>query len=88
MIGSYVLSKAGRDKSKYFIILSVIDENYVMICDGKLRSLKNPKKKKIKHLKILNEVDLEIKNRLIEKKQLSDLLVRESIELFISSKEV
>ncbi len=88
MIGSYVLSKAGRDKGKYFIILSIVDENYVMVCDGKLRSLENPKKKKIKHLKFLNNFDVEIRNRLLEKKQLSNLLIRNSIELFISNKEV
>lgn len=88
MIGSYVLSKAGRDKGRYFIVLSIIDENYVMICDGRHRRLENPKKKKVKHLKFFNEVDIEIKNRLLEKKQLSNLLIENSIELFISNKEV
>ena len=88
MIGNYVLSKAGRDKGKYFIVLSVIDENYVMICDGKLRKLENPKKKKIIHLKFFNEIDIEIKNRLLEKRQISNLLIKSSIELFISNKEV
>lgn len=48
--GNIVLSKAGRDKGKYFIVLKVIDTNYVEIADGALRKVDNPKKKKCKHL--------------------------------------
>ena len=48
--GNIVLSKAGRDKGKYFIVLSVVDEQYVMIADGDLRRVDNPKRKKCKHL--------------------------------------
>ena len=29
MLGQLVCSKAGRDKGKYFIILDIIDDNYV-----------------------------------------------------------
>jgi len=50
MLGQLVCSKAGRDKGKYFIILDIIDDNYVYICDGSLRTIEKPKKKKIKHL--------------------------------------
>ena len=48
--GDIVLSKAGRDKNKHFIVLEVIDEQYVMIADGDLRKVDNPKRKKCKHL--------------------------------------
>ncbi len=88
MIGNFVFSKAGRDKGKYFIVLSIIDDSYVMICDGKLRRLENPKKKKVKHLKFFDEASNEIVDRLIEKKELSNLLIRKSIDFFISNKEV
>jgi len=88
MIGNYVLSKTGRDKGKYFIVLSVVNEDYVMICNGKHRSLESPKKKKIKHLKFFDEIDKEIKDKLLAKQQISDLLIENSIELFISNKEV
>ena len=48
--GDIVLSKAGRDKGKYFVVLDVIDTQYVEIADGDLRKVDNPKKKKCKHL--------------------------------------
>jgi len=48
--GDIVLSKAGRDKDKYFIVLEVIDAQFVLIADGDLRRVDNPKRKKWKHL--------------------------------------
>lgn len=48
--GDIVLSKAGRDKNKHFIVLEVVDEQYVMIADGDLRKVDSPKRKKCKHL--------------------------------------
>lgn len=48
--GDIVLSKAGRDKGMYFIVLKVVDSDYVLIADGDLRKVDNPKLKKCKHL--------------------------------------
>ena len=45
-VGSIVLSKAGRDKGRYFVV-----ENYVRISDGDLRKAEKAKLKKVKHLK-------------------------------------
>ena len=47
--GSIVLSKRGRDAGRYFIVIRREGE-YVWIADGKVRRVKTPKKKKIKHL--------------------------------------
>lgn len=49
-LGAIVQSKMGRDKGRYFAVVECVDENYVLIADGDLRRLANPKKKKLKHL--------------------------------------
>ena len=49
-IGEVVISKSGRDCGKMFIVIKIIDEQYVMLCDGKLRKIERPKKKKMKHI--------------------------------------
>ena len=51
--GQLVRSRAGRDKGRYFLVVKIIDDQFVLICDGELRRLEKPKKKKIKHLDIL-----------------------------------
>jgi len=50
-LGQVVYSKAGRDGGRKFIIIGIIDENYVLISDGDLRKVEKPKKKKVKHIK-------------------------------------
>lgn len=51
VIGRVVYSKAGRDKGKLFIVIGILNEDFVLICDGDLRPVERPKKKRIKHLK-------------------------------------
>lgn len=49
--GRLVLSTQGRDEGRYFIVLEVIDENFVLMADGLTRKIDHPKKKKVKHLR-------------------------------------
>ena len=49
--GRVVLSTQGRDEGRYFIVLKVIDENFVLMADGLTRKIDHPKMKKIKHLR-------------------------------------
>ena len=51
-LGRMVISRAGRDAGKSFIVVNVVDKQFVEIADGDLRRLEKPKKKKIKHLNI------------------------------------
>ncbi|MCK9217356.1 MAG: RNA-binding protein [Firmicutes bacterium] len=62
--GQVVISKAGRDKGRKFIILKEIDKDYVYIVDGCLRKVEKPKKKKIKHLKIVNITSNTLRNKI------------------------
>ena len=61
-IGQFVKSKAGRDKGNVLIVFSIVDEQYVLVVDGDLRKLEKPKKKKVKHLSKIGEVDMEVQN--------------------------
>lgn len=54
-IGSIVCSKAGRDKGHFFTVVA-LEGGYAYLCDGDIRKFDKPKKKKIKHLAVTNEV--------------------------------
>lgn len=58
-LGSIVKSIAGKEKDKFFLVIE-IDEKYAMIANGKRRPLENPKKKKIRHLEFIKQIDIEI----------------------------
>ena len=66
-IGQIVKSRAGRDKGGVFLVYEIVDNEYVLLVDGKLRKIDNPKKKKQKHLTVYNTV-------------LSDLIYRKDNE--------
>ena len=68
MIGKFATSKAGHDKTKLYVIMNE-DLEYVYLVDGDLKPLDKPKKKRKKHIQIINRVDETIQNKL-ETKQI------------------
>lgn len=79
-IGQFVRSKAGRDKSRVFIIVDVIDDQYVMVADGDLRRIGNPKRKKVKHLSKFNLVSELIAKRHNKDLNITNLMLRTEID--------
>ena len=79
-VGRVVLSRAGRDQGHYFVVVDVIDENYVAIANGCQRKVDNPKKKKIKHLAAQKEIFSEISEKVLEKKRIFDSEVRNKLD--------
>lgn len=79
-VGRVVLSRAGRDQGHVFVIMDVIDENYVAIANGCQRKVDNPKKKKIKHLVAKPELLEEISKKISEKKRIFDSEVRNRLD--------
>ena len=79
-VGRVVFSRAGRDQGHYFVIVDVIDEEYVAIANGCQRKVDNPKKKKIKHLVAKPELLEEISKKISEKKRIFDSEVRNKLD--------
>lgn len=84
-IGQVVKSRAGRDKGRVFLILDIIDNQNVLIVDGDLRKLDNPKQKKLKHLIIYNTVLPELKYKLDNKIKINNAYIRKLLEPFNKS---
>lgn len=78
-IGRIAVSRAGRDKGKFFIILGIIDEQYVYIVDGDLRKKDHPKRKKLRHLKLCDEVLDTIAEKLKMDTRVFDAEIRSAI---------
>ena len=62
--GDVVLSRAGRDKGKHFLVVSV-DQNYAYIVNGRDRKVSSLKKKNIKHLEtVLSAVSIDLAEKI------------------------
>ena len=53
-VGMLAKSKAGHDKGQVYVIFDV-DDAYVYLVDGKIRTIEKPKKKKKKHVQLILE---------------------------------
>jgi ribosomal protein L14E/L6E/L27E len=74
--GDIALALAGRDKGRLFAVIALEDENYALIADGRSRRADKPKRKKIKHLKLIKEAAFEFK----EGDKLTNAFLRKNIE--------
>ena len=71
--GMLAKSKAGHDKGHLYVIYDV-DETYVYLVDGEIRTIDKPKKKKRKHVQLICEKhDIEGKD---------DVAVKRILKLF------
>ena len=78
-LGSVVISTAGRDSGRNFIIVGIPDDNYVYIADGNLRRLAKPKKKKLKHVALTPHMLTGIGDKLKEGKKVFDAEIRSAL---------
>lgn len=78
-LGSVVISIQGRDKGKLFLVVDIVDEEYVRLLDGKLRKLGNEKLKKTKHIKPVFKELPDVTDRLSRGEYLNDSDIRKAL---------
>lgn len=79
-LGQIVVSRAGRDAGRRFVVVRVIDDFFVEISDGDLRKLEKPKKKKIKHLNITDEKAESLEEKLKSNARITNAEIRKALE--------
>lgn len=82
MIGQVVISQAGRDKGHYYMVVKVLNNNHVLLVDGKMKTLEKPKKKNIKHLQKYAGRDSELTES-IKSLKVKDQDIREAIKRLV-----
>ena len=90
MIGELATSKAGHDKDRLYMIVGEEGE-CVYLCDGRLRGVEHPKKKKKKHIQIIHSSAQDtliqiIKQNLSGERDEIDRQIRKTLEDYLSNK--
>jgi len=83
-VGQIVVSRAGRDAGRAFVVAKVIDDLYVEICDGDLRKVEKPKRKKIKHLNITDKFAEGLAEKLKNGERITNAEIRKALADFVS----
>ena len=90
MIGELATSKAGHDKDRLYMIVGEEGE-CVYLCDGRVRGIEHPKKKKKKHIQIIHSSAQDtliqiIKQNLPGERDEIDRQIRKTLEDYLSNK--
>jgi len=78
-VGDVVQSLKGRDANQSFVVVDIKDD-YILLANGKNRTIQNPKKKKIKHIKIASLSLESIKQKLQSGNKVLDSEIRKAID--------
>ena len=87
MTGIFAFSKAGHDKGKLYVIVAE-EQDYVYLCDGRLKKIDAPKKKRKKHIQIVNRrVGEELLAGLEKRETMLDEQIKYAIKQYEKEKE-
>lgn len=78
-VGCVVTSCAGRDAGRPFLVIRELDQDFVLIANGSLRTMDRPKKKRRRHLKVVTQADAGLRAKLLGGAAVSDKEIRESL---------
>ena len=81
LLGRIVLSKAGRDKGRRFVVVAIEDAAHVRIADGGLRKIARAKKKKLKHLSFERTYVKDLESMLAATGNTADAALRKALAL-------
>ena len=84
-VGDLVVSTAGHDMGQFYVIVEILDKNYVALADGKNKLITSPKKKKIKHILSLGQKDDDFEEKISQKDVDSNAYIKKILKNFENS---
>lgn len=80
----FAKSKAGHDKTNLYMIVNV-ENDIVYLSDGKYKTLEKPKKKKRKHIQLINRKDKDFLTKVENHSKIHNEDVKRAIKMYISN---
>ena len=88
MTGRFAYSKAGHDKGALYVVVGC-EGDFVYLCDGRLKLMASPKKKRLKHIQLINRlVAKELFHRLTTGQKVYDEEIKFAIKQYKEQSEI
>lgn len=88
LLGKVVISKSGRDQGRMFVVVKVVNDRFVMIADGDLRKIENPKLKNIRHLVVTRTMAKDVFTYLAKGEIPGDHVIKKSLKKIREAREI
>lgn len=85
VVGGICQSTQGRDKDRYYLIKTVYPDGAVGVVDGNFKKLADPKRKNVKHLRLLPDKAETIAAKLADGRQVFDSEVYSALKTYNGS---
>ena len=82
VIGGICQSTQGRDKDRFYLIREIYSDGSVGVVDGNFRKLASPKKKNLKHIRLLPEKAEAIAEKFSDGRQVFDTEVFSALKSY------
>ncbi len=82
-IGRLVCSMQGRDSGRYYLVAGSVNETRLLLVDGEVRKVENPKIKNVKHLKFYDMIAGEVLEKATNGKRITNADVRKALKSLI-----
>ncbi len=74
-----VASLCGRDRGALMMVVGLDSEGYALLCDGRLRKIEKPKRKKLRHVRLVCHTDCPAAQKLRAGERLSNSEIRRAL---------
>jgi ribosomal protein L14E/L6E/L27E len=74
-----VRSLAGRDKDRLFVVLNREADTFVLLCDGHIRRLENPKRKKVRHVAFVSRNETRMGDKIRAGEKITNAEIRRAL---------
>lgn len=78
-IGRIVTSLTGRDKGRIYIVVGYGNPPFILLADGRSRTMANPKSKNAKHVAPLPSFANDVANNIQQGRTVTDLDIRRTL---------
>ncbi|OAT81165.1 KOW domain-containing RNA-binding protein [Desulfotomaculum copahuensis] len=85
--GRLVVSTAGRDSGKFYLILDLAGDNMVWLVNGRDRKLAAPKKKNTRHIKVYPRLAAEVAAKIASGQRVNDQDIRKALTHLLNGPE-
>lgn len=82
VVGGICQSTQGRDKDRYYLIKTVYPDGAVGVVDGNFKKLADPKRKNVKHIRLLPDKAETIAAKLADGRQVFDSEVYSALKTY------
>ena len=76
-----IVSMAGRDKGGLFYVLRV-EDGYAYLVNGKQRTMENPKRKKLRHLRFAARIDSNVAQKILNGDKVASIELRRDLAIY------